>query len=94
MDLVRNYDQNINTTYRAPDCMEKFARSLKTMIMMITNTKQKRPIKLTDNDTYDYNRSNKCHIWKKRFFFDNNNYDLSKVRDHCYYSGKYRGPAH
>ena len=31
---------------------------------------------------------------KKRFLFDNNNYDLSKVRDHCYYSGKYRGPAH
>ena len=54
----------------------------------------KRPIKLTDNDTYDYNRSNKCHICKKRFLFDNNNYDLSKVRDHCYYSGKYRGPAH
>ena len=22
MDLVRNYDQNINTTYRAPHCME------------------------------------------------------------------------
>ena len=40
MDFVKNYDQNINITYRAPDCMEKFVRSLKIMIMMIANTKQ------------------------------------------------------
>ena len=94
LNLVRNYDQNISTTYRAPDCMEKFVRSLKIMIMMITNTKQKRPTKLTDEETYNYHRSNKCYIYKKRFSFDSNSYDLNKVRDHCYYSGKYRGPVH
>ena len=61
---------------------------------MITNTKQKRPTKLADEETYNYHRSNKCYIYKKIFSFDSNSYDLNKVRDHCYYSGKYRGPVH
>ena len=62
--------------------MEKFVQSLKIMIMMITNTKQKRPTKLADEETYNYHRSNKCYIYKKIFSFDSNSYDLNKVRDH------------
>ena len=50
--------------------------------MMITNTKQKRPTKLADEETYNYHRSNKCYIYKKIFSFDSNSYDLNKVRDH------------
>ena len=50
--------------------------------MMIINTKQKRPAKLTDEETYNYYRSNKCYIYKKIFSFDSNSYDLNKVRDH------------
>ena len=34
-----------------------------------------------------------CHICKKRFSI--NNYKKHhKVRDHCHYSGKFRGAAH
>ena len=31
---------------------------------------------------------------QKKFSTDNNNIKYHKVRDHCYYTGKYRGAAH
>ena len=31
---------------------------------------------------------------KKGFNIDENNKKCHKVRDHCYYAGKYRGAAH
>ena len=31
---------------------------------------------------------------KKRFSTDDNNKEYHKVRDHCHYTGKYRGAAH
>ena len=36
-----------------------------------------------------YNGQKVCHICKKRFTKDN-----KKVKDHCHYTGKYRGVAH
>ena len=35
-----------------------------------------------------------CYICKKGFSTDDNNKKYRKVRDHCYYPGKYRGAAH
>ena len=34
-----------------------------------------------------------CHICDKEFCTDNNK-EMRKVRDHCHYTGKYRGAAH
>ena len=35
-----------------------------------------------------------CYICKKRFSTDDDNKKYLKVRDHCHYTGKYRGAAH
>ena len=35
-----------------------------------------------------------CHICKKRFSIDNKNNKYHEVRNHCHYTGKYRGAAH
>ena len=35
-----------------------------------------------------------CYICKKGFSTDDNNKKCHKVRDHCHYTGKYRGAAH
>ena len=35
-----------------------------------------------------------CYIWKKGFSTDDDNKKYHKVRDHCHYTGKYRGAAH
>ena len=35
-----------------------------------------------------------CHICEKEFSTDNKDEKYHKVRDHCHYTGKYRGAAH
>ena len=35
-----------------------------------------------------------CYICKKEFITSDNNNKHYKVRDHCHYTGKYRGAAH
>ena len=46
-------------------------------------------IPLTPKEIDRYKRSERCHICFKPFKGDN-----PKVRDHCHYTGRYRGPAH
>ena len=77
--------------------MQKFAKALKTMAMMIINTPQNSMIPLTDEENRKYERSNKCHICSKKFIHDKESEKYRKyckVRDHCHYTGKYRGSAH
>ena len=35
-----------------------------------------------------------CYVCKKRFSTGNENKKYHKVKDHCHYTGKYRGAAH
>ena len=46
-------------------------------------------IPLTKDQIKKYNRTSKCHICFKHFKDGDR-----KVRDHCHYSGEYRGAAH
>ena len=41
-----------------------------------------------------HNKQKVCYICKRRFSTDNNNKKYHKVKDHCHYTGKYRGVAH
>ena len=43
----------------------------------------------TEQEIIAYNNAKICHICEKSF-----NDDDIKVREHCHYTGKYRGPAH
>ena len=50
---------------------------------------------LTKEQQESYGNANICYIYKEKF---ENNYfkdkEYRKVRDHCHYTGKYRGAAH
>ena len=35
-----------------------------------------------------------CYICKKEFSTDGNDKKYNKFRDHCHYTGKYRGASH
>ena len=56
--------------------------------MKIISYEKKEMIPLTDKEKESYENQKICHICKKEFNNDN------KVRDHCHYTGKYRGAAH
>ena len=51
-------------------------------------------IPLTDKENESYEKQKVCHICKKGFSTDKNDKKHHKVRDHCHYTGKFRGAAH
>ena len=73
--------------YRGEDCMERFCKDLKEHATKIINCEKKVMVPLTKEEKEDYNNQKVCYICKKEFIDD-------KVRDHCHYTGKYRGAAH
>ena len=84
--------------YRGKDCMEKFCKDLRDHAMKIINYKEKEMIPLTDKETKSYEKQKVCYICKKEFSTDENDKNAfklyHKVRDHCHYTGKFRGAAH
>ena len=48
---------------------------------------------LTEDEKESYENEELCHICHKEFYIDNNK-KMRKVRDHCHYTGKYRGAAY
>ena len=48
---------------------------------------------LTNEEYYKHEKKTLCYICKKPFSADNNNKKYRKVKDHCHYTGKYRGAA-
>ena len=52
-------------------------------------------MKPMEDEKESYENQKLRHICEKVFFTDNNNNkEMRKVRDHCHYTGKYRGGAH
>ena len=78
--------------YRKDDCMNKFCKDLREHVTKITNYKKKKMIPLTTEEKIYHNKQKICYICKKEFDISNKKHH--KVRDHCHYTGKYRGAAH
>ena len=69
---------------------EGFCKILKEHVERIMHwTKKKEMIPLTDEEHRSYENQKLCHVCKKMF----TKYD-KKVKDHCQFTGKYRGAAH
>ena len=66
--------------------------------MKIINYEEKEMIMLTDKKNKSYEKQKVCYICKKEFSTDENDKNAfklyHKVRDHCHYTGKFRGAAH
>ena len=84
-----SFDKSNNklSYYRGEDCMKRFCKDLKDHATKIIDFKKKTMIPLTKEEENNYNKENTCYICKKDFNND-------KVRDHCHFTGKYRGAAH
>ena len=78
--------------YRGDDCKKKFCKDLREHATKIINYEKKKMIPLTKEEEENHNKQKACYICKKEF--DTNDKKNYKVRDHCHYTGKYRGAAH
>ena len=85
-----SFDESKNKLnyYRGDDCMKKFCKDLREHAMKIINYEKKSMVPLTTEEKIQ----KICYICKTEF--NNNDKKQQKVRDHCHYTGKYRGAAH
>ena len=73
--------------------MKRFCNDLKEHAIRIINYETKPMIALTKEEKESYENQQLCHMCDKEFCI-NKNKEMRKVRDHCHYTGKYRGAAH
>ena len=76
--------------YRGKDCIEKFCDYIRQEAHRLYYMFPEKPMDpLTKKQWKKYKHSTICHICFKPF-----NSKEPKVRDHCHYTGRYRGPTH
>ena len=78
--------------------MKIFCEDLKDQAMKLINHEKKEMTSLTGEEKETHENQKICYICEQEFCTDENNkkeFKLKqKVRDHCHYTGKYRGAAH
>ena len=89
-----SYDKSKNKLNycRGKDCMKKFSKDLREHVSKIINYEKKKMVPLTTEKKIYHNKQKICYICKKEF--NNNEKKNYKVRDHCHYTGKYKGATH
>ena len=84
--------------YKGKDCMERFSKDLREHAMKIMTYEKEETIPLTNEENELYEMKKVCYLCKKIFSTNKNNENVfklyRKVRDHCHYTGKFRGAAH
>ena len=84
------FEPIIYTKTKSTDDISKiFVTKLAKVTNKIYNDFYRRPIliKLTHSEQISFDKAETCHICKKELITD-------KVRDHCHFTGQYRGAAH
>ena len=85
--------ENKQIYYRGKDCMKRFCDDLKEHVTRITNYEMRPMDSLTKEEEESHKNQEQCHIWEKTFCTDNNK-EMRTVKEHCHYTGQYRGDAH
>ena len=76
--------------YRGNDCVEKFCKHIISEARRLYEVHPEVPMKsLTSAQIKAHSKVKVCHICLERFKLEDR-----KVRDHCHYTGEYRGVAH
>ena len=97
---IKGIDPNIKfkpilytKTKSTNDISAIFVSKLAKVTNKIYNDLYRRPIplKLTKQEQISFDKAEICHICRKELLTDKG---VDKVRDHCHFTGKYRGAAH
>ena len=85
--------------YRGEDCMENFCFKLNEIRTEIEDMmKYNEPIDMSEQDEQNFRSATHCYIcgdkFKSTFKDEKDRMNNKKVRDHCHFTGRYRGCAH
>ena len=76
--------------FRGEDCMKKLVEQLTEIKKDICEKMNvNKPMDITYEQKLEFRKATHCSICNKKFQPDD-----EKVRDHCHFTGKYRGAAH
>ena len=78
------------------DISKKFIKHVTKLTHQIYQNYYKNPKTMLFNseDQKDFETATKCHICEQKLFRDKETKKILKVRDHCHFTGEYRGAAH
>ena len=74
--------------------MKNFCQDLREHATKIINYEKKEMIPLTKEEKRSHRIQRRCYLCNRKFSTDGSNKKYHKVRDHCHYTGKYRGAAY
>ena len=92
---VFNHIENKHTLYGEKDCMKKFYESLREHANNIIDLKKKKNVNVNKRRIKLHQDAKVCYICRRQILKNlpkSKNYGT--LRDHCHYTGKYRGAAH
>ena len=82
--------ENLLKLYRGKDCVKKFCDHVIGEVRCLYHAFPEKPMEpLTKKQLKKYEEASRCYIC-----FKSCNGENPKVRDHCQYTGHYRGPTH
>ena len=78
------------------DISKKFIKDVVNLTCKIYKKYYKNPksLNLTPQEEKDFQSATICHICEQDLFKDKETGQILKVRDHCHFTGEYRGAAH
>ena len=78
------------------DVSEKFIKHVVKLTRKIYEDyyKKPKPYNLTDKEEKEFQLATTCHICEEDLLTDEKTGKIFKVRDHCHFTGEYRGAAH
>ena len=97
MSTIWEFDhtENKHTLYRGEDFMKRFCASLREHPKNIIDFEKKKMLPLTKEELKSHQDAKVCYICGKRILKKlSKSINYWKVRDHCHYTGKFRGAAH
>ena len=98
MDGINDNYKPVVYTKKSEDdnISEKFIKHLKIITHSIYRKYylNPKPLKLTPEEEKDFKSAQLCHICEKELLVCKKTGEIFKVRDHCHFTGRYRGAAH
>ena len=95
--VVSEFQENAHIYSNGKDCMKIFSKKLLEIWKDIKRKQQHHEIVLTEDEKILHQNAEECYLCRRSFNTNKkskHDHNFKKVKDHCYYTGKYRGAAH